>query len=87
MAKAKFNDVGKYTLPTMVGVIVKSHSKRSGYIILTLSGQEELRMPIYSTMVDSFIYFLHPFHIQNILTLTQDIPKSHPVMTFKSHSY
>lgn len=81
MAKPKFNDVGKYTLPTMVGVTVKSHGKRSGYIILTLSGQEELRMPIYSTVVDSFTYVLHPFHRQNILTLTQGMPKSHPVMT------
>lgn len=67
MAKPNISDMGKYTLPTIVGVIVKSQGKRSSYIIFILSGHEELRLTIYSTMVHSFIYFLHPSYVHNIV--------------------
>lgn len=37
--------------------------------LLKLSGHEELRTTIHSTTVHSFVYCLHPSHVQNILTL------------------
>lgn len=51
---------GKIYSATIVDVTVKSYGKGSGYIILILSGHEELRITIYSTTVPLLSIFCIP---------------------------
>lgn len=78
MAKPSISDVAKHTLPTVVDVTIKSHGRGSGYIILLLSGHKNGGQYFILPQSALLSIFLHPSHTQNILTLTQDMPKSHP---------